>query len=273
MTDAQNIQQEKKNELYEKNLKGIKHTIVVMSGKGGVGKSTIAVNLAYSLADNGSKVGILDTDIHGPSVIKMTGTEDKKLMHQEGKSPTPVQVTDNLVVLSIASLLQDPDAPVIWRGPMKINLIKQFMEDIEWPALDYLIVDCPPGTGDEPLSVIQILKKISGVVIVSTPQEIAYLDVRKAINFAKKLEIPVLGIVENMTEIVCPHCGQHIELFKAGSGEKALKDFNIDLLGRIPFDVKVVQSGDTGKPFIGENADTEAGKRFAEVSENIMKKL
>jgi Mrp family chromosome partitioning ATPase len=273
MTDVQQDQQEKKKELYEKNLKNIKHTIVVMSGKGGVGKSTIAVNLAYTLAEKGNKVGILDTDIHGPSVVKMTGTEDKKLMHHEGQSPAPVQVTDNLVVLSIASLLQDPDAPVIWRGPMKMNLIKQFMEDIEWPELDYLVVDCPPGTGDEPLSVIQILKKISGVVIVSTPQEIAYLDVRKAINFAKKLDIPIIGIVENMTEIVCPHCGQHIELFKAGSGEKALKDFNIDLLGRIPFDVKVVQSGDTGKPFIGENADTEAGKRFSEVAKKIEKKM
>ncbi len=273
MANVQNDQQEKKKKLYEKNLKSIKHTIVVMSGKGGVGKSTVSVNLAYSLAEKGFKVGILDVDIHGPSVVKMTGVENKKLIHHEGKSPTPVQVTDNLVVLSIASLLQDPDSPVIWRGPMKMNLIKQFMEDIEWPELDYLIVDCPPGTGDEPLSVIQILKKISGVIIVSTPQEIAYLDVRKAINFAKKMEIPILGIVENMTEIVCPHCGEHIELFKAGSGEKALKDFNIDLLGRIPFDVQVVQSGDTGKPFIGENSDTEAGKRFNEVADKIIKKL
>ncbi len=273
MTDTQQEQQEKKKELYEKNLKNIKHAIVVMSGKGGVGKSTVSVNLAYSLAERDFKVGILDTDIHGPSIVKMTGVENKTLVYQEGQSPAPVQVSDNLVVLSIASLLQDPDSPVIWRGPMKMNLIKQFMEDIEWPELDYLIVDCPPGTGDEPLSVIQILKKISGVIIVSTPQELAYLDVRKAINFAKKLEIPILGIVENMTEIVCPHCGQRIELFKAGSGEKALKDFNIDLLGRIPFDVKVVQSGDTGKPFIGENADTEAGKVFNEVADNIMKKL
>jgi len=264
---------EKNAELYEKNLQNIKHTIVVMSGKGGVGKSTIAVNLAYALSEKGNKVGILDTDIHGPSVVKMTGTEDKKLMAQEGQSPTPVQVTENLVVLSIASLLEDPDAPVIWRGPMKMNLIKQFMEEIEWPSLDFLIVDCPPGTGDEPLSVIQILKNISGVVIVSTPQEIAYLDVRKAINFAKKLEIPILGIVENMTEIVCPHCGQHIELFKAGSGEKALKDFNIDLLGRIPFDVQVGQAGDEGTPFISTFADSEAGKRFSEVANNIEKKL
>ncbi|MBN2018137.1 MAG: Mrp/NBP35 family ATP-binding protein [Candidatus Cloacimonetes bacterium] len=272
MADIQQDQQKKK-ELYEKNLHNIKHIIVVMSGKGGVGKSTVAVNLAYALAGKGNMVGILDTDIHGPSIVKMTGTENKKLMAQEGQSPTPVKVTDNLVVLSIASLLQDPDAPVIWRGPMKMNLIKQFMEDIAWPELDYLIVDCPPGTGDEPLSVIQILKNITGVVIVSTPQEIAYLDVRKAINFAKKLEIPILGIVENMTEIVCPHCGQHIELFKPGSGEKALKDFSIDLLGRIPFDVQVVLSGDTGTPFIQNFANSEAGKRFNEVANNIEKKL
>ncbi|TSA25796.1 ATP-binding protein [bacterium] len=273
MIDIQQDQQEKKKELYEKNLNNIKRTIVVMSGKGGVGKSTVSVNLAYSLAEKGNKVGILDVDIHGPSIVKMTGIENKRLVHQEGHSPTPVPVSENLLVLSIASLLQDPDSPVIWRGPMKMNLIKQFMEDIEWPELDYLIVDCPPGTGDEPLSVIQILKKIFGVIIVSTPQELAYLDVRKAINFAKKLEIPILGIVENMTEIVCPYCGQRIELFKAGSGEKALKDFNIDLLGRIPFDVQVVQSGDTGKPFIGENADTEAGKIFNEITDKILEKL
>ena len=254
-------------------LSKIKHKLIVMSGKGGVGKTSVSVNLAIALAKKGYQVGIMDVDLHGPDVPRMLGLKGEVAASKDMPKLTPMSYSDNLKAISMECFMPNKDDAVIWRGPLKHSAINQFITDIDWGELDFLIVDSPPGTGDEPLSVIQILKKISGVIIVSTPQELAYLDVRKAINFAKKLEIPILGIVENMTEIVCPHCGQRIELFKAGSGEKALKDFNIDLLGRIPFDVQVVQSGDTGKPFIGENANTEAGKIFTDIADKIAAKL
>ena len=164
----------------EANLNRIKHKLIVISGKGGVGKSTVAVNVAYGLASQGNKVGILDVDIHGPSIAKMLGIEGKKLhMKEQGEFPEPIKVNENLYALTIATLVENPDDPIIWRGPIKINVIKQFMQDIQWPELDYLIVDSPPGTGDEPLSVVQTLKKVDGSLIVSTPQDIALLDARK----------------------------------------------------------------------------------------------
>ncbi len=181
------------------NLQKIKNTIVVISGKGGVGKSTVSVNIAYALALQGRRVGIMDVDIHGPSIAKMTGIDNKRLVsEEEGERPRPIEAVHNLFVLSIASMLESPDEAIIWRGPMKMGVIRQFLEDIDWPELDYLVVDCPPGTGDEPLSVIQLIGDVTGVVVVTTPQDVALLDVRKSINFVKKLETPILGIVENM---------------------------------------------------------------------------
>ena len=255
------------------NINRIKNKILIISGKGGVGKSTVSTNLAYSFALNGNKTGILDVDIHGPSIAKLTGIEGKELTFEIGQKPKPIKIINNLYVVTIASMLESSDDPIIWRGPMKMKAIKQLLSDIEWPELDYLIVDCPPGTGDEPLSVIQLLKKVDGTIIVSTPQDVAFLDARKTINFSKNLNIPILGIIENMTGFVCPKCGEKTNIFKSGGGEKACKDFNVRLLGRIPIDTDIVDSGDNGKAYVYHYNKKEGAKIYKEISENIIKIL
>lgn len=262
-------------EIHQKeNLSRIGKKILVMSGKGGVGKSTVAVNLVFGLALQGKKVGILDVDVHGPSVGKLMGIEGRKLGGPlSDHRPTPVKVIDNVYALTMASLIETPDTPVIWRGPLKTGAIKQFLQDIEWPELDYLIVDCPPGTGDEPLTVVQIMGGMDGSIIVTTPQDVALLDARKTINFSKQMNVPVLGIVENMSGLICPHCGEMIPLFKEGGGEKAAADFNVDLLGKIPLDPAVVISGDEGRPFIYDYNKLPAAQRYEEIVVKIMEKL
>ena len=260
--------------MLENNLGKIKHKIVIVSGKGGVGKSTIAVNLAYGLAFQGKKVGILDIDIHGPSIAKMLGIEGRTLRVKESnKRAEPIKILDNLYALTIASLIPDSDDPVIWRGPIKMNVIKQFLQDIEWPVLDYLIVDSPPGTGDEPLSVIQIIKNVDGSIIVSTAQDVAFLDARKTIKFSQKLSVPVLGIIENMSGFPCPHCGKKIELFHGRGADKAAQDFGIDLLGKIPFDFNIVKTSDIGRPYIYDFNQAEAAKEMKQIVYKIIKKV
>jgi len=257
--------------LRDENLQKIKNKIVVMSGKGGVGKSTVAVNIAYALSLMGKSVGIMDIDFHGPSIPKMTGIENKKMtdIGKDGR-PVPIKVVNNLYVLSIASLMENPDDAIIWRGPMKMGVINQFLEDINWPELDYLIIDCPPGTGDEPLSIIQTIQDIAGVIIVSTPQDVAFLDARKSIDFVNKLNVPVLGIIENMAGFICPKCGEKIDIFKSGGALKAAKDFNVEILGSIPIEPGIVHSGDEGKPYVYFYGDTEGGKTFMSIAEKIL---
>ena len=265
---------ELKTMLRMENLQKIKNKIVILSGKGGVGKSTVSVNLAYAFALSGFKTGIMDVDFHGPSIAKMTGIEGKKL-EVDGKDmrPGPIKVINNLYVLSIASMLESPDDAVIWRGPMKMGVIKQFLEDIKWPELDYLVIDCPPGTGDEPLSIIQTIEDITGAIIVSTPQDIAFLDARKSINFVNKLNTRVLGIIENMSGFICPKCGEKIDIFKKGGAVKASKDFNIEILGEIPLEPDIVNSGDEGKPFVYFYNNSESSKVFISIAEKIIEKI
>jgi len=258
----------------EDNLERIKNKLIVISGKGGVGKSTVAVNIAYGLSQQGFKVGILDVDIHGPSIAKMLGIEGEKLqISGKGEFPEPIKVTENLYALTIATLVDNPDDPIIWRGPIKIGVIKQFMQDIKWPELDYLIIDSPPGTGDEPLSVVQTLKKVDGSLIVSTPQDVALLDARKTIKFSQKMSVPVLGIIENMSRFVCPHCGERTDIFAGLGIEKAAKDFNIDVLGNIPIDVNIVKSGDSGKAYLINHKENESAKEFQKIVTKITSKL
>ncbi|MDO9537362.1 MAG: Mrp/NBP35 family ATP-binding protein [Thermoplasmata archaeon] len=233
-----------------KNLKKIKNKILVMSGKGGVGKSTVAVNLAFSLSDQGMKVGILDVDIHGPNVPKLLNIEDAQLIGDETGRLTPILVPPGLKVMSMAFLLKSKDSPVIWRGPVKMGVIKQFLSDVNWGDLDYLVIDLPPGTGDEPLSIVQLIPDATGAVIVTTPQELALLDSRKSVSFAKQLNLPVIGIVENMSGMKCPHCNKEIDLFKTGGGEIAAKEMDVPFLGRIPIEQKIVEMGDNGEPFV-----------------------
>ncbi len=250
------------------NLHKVRHKILVLSGKGGVGKSTVAANLALSLSMNGSEVGLLDVDIHGPDIPKMLGIEDQRLMGGEN-GIIPVLYPPHLKVMSMAFLLSDRDSPVIWRGPLKMKAIEQFIKDVNWGELDYLIMDLPPGTGDEPLSVAHLIPDADGAVIVTTPQDVALLDSRKAVNFVRAINLPIIGIIENMSGFCCPRCGEEIELFKVGGGEKAAQDLGVPFLGRIPLDPRIVETGDSGKPFVLDFAKTESAKAFKRIVERI----
>ena len=245
----------------------VKHKIMVMSGKGGVGKTTVAVNLALALAARGYEVGIMDADIHGPDVPKMLGIEDEHPEVAEG-SISPVFVPPRLKVMSLAFLLANKDTPVVWRGPLKMGAIRQFLSDVLWGDLDCLIIDLPPGTGDEPLSVAQLIPEIDGAIIVTTPQDVALLDSRKAVTFAKELGMPVIGIIENMSGFKCPKCGEAIDLFKIGGGERAATDMGVPFLGRIPIEVKIVESGDSGIPFVLAH-ESEAASAFETIVDSI----
>jgi ATP-binding protein involved in chromosome partitioning len=251
-----------------KTLARIKNRILVFSGKGGVGKSTVAANLALALSLRGKTVGALDVDIHGPNLAKMLGVEDRK-MDVSSDVIKPVQVNENLKLVSMSFLIQDPDLPVIWRGPMKMKVIQQFLGDVDWGDLDWLIIDSPPGTGDEPLSVAQLIPA-TGAVIVTTPQEVSVLDSRKAVVFAMKLNLKVLGIIENMSGLTCPYCGRMIDLFKVGGGELAAADLGVPFLGRIPIDPKIVISGDEGKPFTASQGHSDAFRAFQEIVDKVL---
>lgn len=229
------------------NMGKIKHKIVVMSGKGGVGKTTVSTNIAYGLVLKGYKVGIVDADLHGPNIALMLGQEGKKLSTFE-----PINLLDGkLKVISLSFFLGSSDDPIIWRGPAKITAINQLLGDVNWGDLDYLVVDLPPGTGDEPLTIAQSIGKADGSVIVTTPQDVAILDSRKSVKFSKLVNLPILGIIENMSGFVCPHCGEHMDIFKNGGGEKAAKDLDILFLGKIPVNPAIVDAGDSGTPYIG----------------------
>jgi len=223
----------------------IKHKLVVLSGKGGVGKSTIAANLALSLSAEGKGVGLLDVDIHGPSISGIMNLGNVKYDSVDGKNIIPIQC-GAIKVVSIGPLLQGNDDAVIWRGPMKHNVIKQFLTDVEWGELDYLVIDSPPGTGDEPLSVCQLIDNPSGAVVVTTPQKLSISDVRRSINFCRKLNLPIVGIVENMSGFVCPNCGTEVAIFEPGGGEQLASDMDIPFLGKIPLEPAIAQAGDAG---------------------------
>ena len=260
--------QRREDEVLQSRLSHIKHRLVVMSGKGGVGKSTIAVSLAVNLARQGRKVGLLDADIHGPNLPKMLGLDNKRLQASEG-GIIPEPVMENLTVVSMAFLLDNPDNPVVWRGPLKHTVIRQFVADVQWGDLDYLIIDLPPGTGDEPLSVAQVIKPIDGSIIVTTPQDVALLDSRKSVVFSQQIEVPVLGIVENMSGFSCPHCKQSIDLFKQGGGRKAAEDLKVPFLGAVPLDPQLVVQGDAGKPFVAAFPETATAAAFSEITAKV----
>jgi len=262
----------KLDEQLKQNMSKIKHKILVLSNKGGVGKSSIAINLACSLSEKGFKVGILDADLHGPSVAKMLGFEGKRLQGSP-EGIIPMSVSPNLVAVSMASLIETSDAPLIWRGPLKMMALKQFLGEVEWGTLDYLIIDSPPGTGDEPLSICQLIPELEGGVIVTTPQKVALLDSRKCINFLKNLKIPILGIIENMSGLKCPYCGKNIDLFKSGGGGKAALEFNLPFLGKIPIDINIVNSTDEGKPYIFQYKNSETAQILNKIVELILARM
>jgi len=250
----------------------IRCKVMVMSGKGGVGKTTVATNLAASLALRGYRVGILDADLHGPDVPRMLGIEGRHLL-SKGDGVEPVEVFAGFKAVSMALLAQEPDKAIVWRGPLKHSAIRQFLRDVHWGDLDFLFIDLPPGTGDEPLSVSKLIQEVDGAVIVTTPQDVALLDSRKAVSFSKQINIPVLGIVENMSGMACPHCGGSIDLFKIGGGEKAAQELGVPFLGRIPIDPQVVLSCDSGKPFVAEADESLAKAAFTQVIQNLLEQL
>jgi len=242
----------------------IKHKVLVLSGKGGVGKSTVAANLAVSLARAGKKVGLLDIDLHGPSIPGLLGLAGRQVLGDEEGMST-VRFNDNLAVMSVGFLVRGRAEPVIWRGPMKYGVIHQFLKDVAWGKLDYLIVDSPPGTGDEPLSVAQLIGSDALAVIVTTPQDVAIADVRRCVSFCKRVSVPVIGIVENMSGCVCPSCGENIDIFKSGGGETLAKEMNVPFLGKIPIDPHIVTSGDNGIPFAWEDTYSNGVTAFSSI--------
>ena len=268
MMSGEDIESETK---LKDSLSRIKHVVIVMSGKGGVGKSTISSNLAQVLSMKGYRTGLMDIDITGPNIPKMFKIEDAKLYVSENNKLIPIAVSDSLSIMSMAFLLPERDMAVMWRGPMKATAIRQFIEDVDWGDLDYLIVDMPPGTGDEAISIVQLIPKADGAVIVTTPQDVAVLDSRKSITFAAQTKIPIIGVVENMSGFICPHCNKLTEIFGSGGGEKAAKELDLQFLGRIPIEPGVAVSGDSGMPIVVSDPKSGSAAAFKEIVENIIR--
>jgi len=249
-------------------LQHIRHSFMVMSGKGGVGKTSVSVNLAFALASKGFQVGLLDVDIHGPDIPRMLGIGKDMLGVSANRKLTPLRYSDHLCAVSIEALSASKDDAIIWRGPMKHTVIRQFIADVEWGPLDFLIIDSPPGTGDEPLSVAQVITGAQAI-IVTTPQEVSLADVRKSINFCRTVQMKIFGLIENMSGFACPHCGKPIDMFGSGGGERTAADFGIPFLGKIPFDQKVVACGDSGTCYQDLNQSSPVTAAFQGVAEKL----
>jgi Mrp family chromosome partitioning ATPase len=255
------------DQLISSTLAHIRYKLFVMSGKGGVGKSSVAVNAAASLAQAGYKVGLLDVDLHGPSAARLLGLTGQ-LEVDRGSLVKPKRYSNNLHVVSMDSLLGNPDTAVLWRGPMKTSAIRQFISDVSWGDLDFLVVDSPPGTGDEPMTVLKTIPEAL-CVVVTTPQEISLADVRKAINFLQYAQANILGLVENMSGFVCPHCGETIDLFKRDGGRRLAGKYGLDFLGAIPLDPNTVVAADRGLPVVLWDGDTAAKQAFLKLGERL----
>ena len=268
--DKHRQQQVEQDEALKTTLGQIKNKFIVMSGKGGVGKTSTSVNLAVALAKKGLKVGLMDVDLHGPDVPRMLGL---KGMHDvsPNRKLNPLKYNDNLKAVSIEALTPDKDDAIIWRGPIKYSAIRQFIADVEWGDLDYLIIDSPPGTGDEPLTVAQTVPDAKAI-IVTTPQEVALADVRKSINFCRVVKMGIFGLIENMSGFACPHCGEKIELFGAGGGERTAKQMDIPFLGSVPFDPKVVLCGDAGACIQDHDTDSAVARAFGAIADGIIER-
>jgi Mrp family chromosome partitioning ATPase len=242
-----------------------------MSGKGGVGKSTVSSNLAMALSLNGYRTGLMDIDITGPNIPKMFRIEDEKLYANENNKLIPISVSPSLSIMSMGFLLPEKDSAVMWRGPMKSTAIRQFIEDVEWGALDYLIVDMPPGTGDEAISIVQLIPKADGAVIVTTPQDVAVLDSRKSITFAIQTKLKIIGLVENMSGFVCPHCNEITEIFGSGGGERTAESLKIQFLGRVPLEPAIAVSGDSGMPIVISVPESKSAAAFRSIADKIVR--
>ena len=256
------------DEMARQSLTRIKHKIMVMSGKGGVGKSSVSVNLAIALSEKGFKVGLMDVDLHGPDIPRMLGLSGMLSANPGAKKLNPMRYSDKLSAVSIESLMNNKDDAVIWRGPVKHGAIRQFIAEVEWGDLDYLVIDSPPGTGDEPLTIAQLIKDASAV-IVTTPQEVALADVRKSINFCKTVKMEVVGLIENMSGYTCPHCGKVVDIFGSGGGERTAALAGLKFLGKIPFDPNLLKCGDAGVSYQKQYGNAPASRKFEEIASQI----
>jgi len=252
------------------NLDRIGKKILIMSGKGGVGKTTVTINLANALVDSGKRVGILDTDLHGPNVAKMLGCEDGILLSEnEGKTFHPVEARPSLLVMSLAFAIKDPNSPIVWRGPMKTGAIRQFLAQAEWGTLDYLLIDSPPGTGDEQLTVVQTIRELTGTIIVTTPQEVALLDARRSVAFSRTMGVAILGLIENMSGLFCPHCGGEIPVFGTGGGERLASELGVPFLGRIPLEVPLMEAEDSGRSHLESAPESRSARALKMIADTI----
>lgn len=270
MPESQEDKKAKQQQQMENALGRIKNKILVMSGKGGVGKSSVAANLAVLLADKGYKVGLMDVDVHGPSIAKIMGIKGLLEVDAEKQLAKPATYGDNLKIVSMQSFMREADQAVIWRGPAKSGMIQQFITTIDWGDLDFLIMDAPPGTGDEPLTIVQTVSDAKALV-VTTPQDVALADVRKSINFCKTVDMEIMGLVENMGPFKCPHCDEEIAVFKKDGGKQTAMEMNVRFLGSLPYDFEVVNSGDSGNPVITKNKENQYTKALEAVSEEVLK--
>lgn len=264
-------EQAAKDAAVKTSLDKIKHKIIIMSGKGGVGKTSTSVNLSIALASSGHQVGIMDVDLHGPDVPRMLGINGTPEL-TPNKKLSPLRYSDHLTAISIESFTPGKDDAIIWRGPLKYSAIRQFIGEVDWGDLDFLVIDSPPGTGDEPLTVAQTISDAKAI-IVTTPQEVALADVRKSINFCKTVNMEIFGMIENMSGLNCPHCGEMIDLFGAGGGERTAKEMGIRFLGRIPFDPNVVACGDSGACYQEKHQHSAVARAFTDVAQTISSAL
>lgn len=260
---------EKQSAIINERMDKIGRKILVMSGKGGVGKTTVTVNLANALVDMGCTVGILDTDIHGPNVAKMLGCEEAALSSPDGQTLYPVEPRKNLKVVSLAFAISDPEAPIIWRGSMKNSAIRQFLSDVEWGTLDYLLIDSPPGTGDEQLTVCQSIPTLTGSIIVTTPQSVAVLDARRSVTFSRKMGVAIIGVIENMSGLKCPDCGSELPIFGIGGGKKMCDQMHVPFLGRVPMEMDLMKAEDSGEDFMKESATHPSAEALMEIAKKI----
>jgi len=259
-----------KDQKLKKNMSRIKHKIAVISGKGGVGKSTVAANLAMAFALHGYKdrVGILDIDIHGPCIPKLLGLKGEKVQISP-LGALPVTGPEGIKVVSMDFLVQSQETPIIWRGPLKMQAIRQFLSDFMWGELDFLFIDAPPGTGDESLSAMQLIPEMDGTIIVTIPSEVSEDVVKKAVSFSKQMRIPIIGIVENMSGFTCPKCGEKINILGEGGGKRIAEELNVPFLGQIPIDPNICEEADKGASFLAENANSASAKAFKEIVKKV----
>lgn len=271
MNETKHDEMAEMNSRLRETMKQIPHKILVMSGKGGVGKTTVAVNLAFVLAKQGYEVGLLDVDLHGPNAALMAGVEEFQADLVDEHFTTP-RAAPRVRVLSIAFFLPHPDAPIAWRGPRKSGAIRQLLADGDWDGVDVLVVDCPPGTGDEPMSVAQLIPGADGAVVVTSPQGVSLLDSRKCVRFIEQIGLNTLGIVENLSGFTCPSCGERVDLFKTGGGESAAMELAVPFLGRIPISPAMVEAGDSGKPIVASDPDDQAAAALRQVAQRLTKR-